>query len=67
MVEKLDCSVEAALSAFAAARPPGIYKEDYIRELYRRYDDEEDAPPPPEMPDWCFGELKMKFINPSLN
>lgn len=54
MVEKLDCSVEAALSAFAAARPPGIYKEDYIRELYRRYDDEEDAPPPPEMPDWCF-------------
>lgn len=54
MVEKLDCSVEAALGAFAQSRPPGIYKEDYIRELYRRYDDEEDAPLPPDMPDWCF-------------
>lgn len=53
MVEKLDCSVEAALNAFAEARPPGIYKGDYIKELFRRYDDEDDAPPPPELPDWC--------------
>lgn len=22
-------------------------------ELYRRYDDVEDAPPPPPLPDWC--------------
>lgn len=54
MVERMDCSVEAALRAFASARPPGIYKEDYIKELYRRYDDIEDAPAAPELPDWCF-------------
>lgn len=55
MVEKMDCSVEAALKAFAEARPPGIYKEDYIKELFRRYEDEEDATPAPELPDWCNG------------
>lgn len=59
MVEKMDCSVEAALMAFANARPPGIYKGDYIKELYRRYDDEDDAPSPPELPAWCLGK---KFI-----
>ncbi|XP_055842507.1 mRNA-capping enzyme [Episyrphus balteatus] len=54
MVERLDCSVQAALSAFSDARPPGIYKQDYIQELFRRYDDEEDAPQAPALPDWCF-------------
>ncbi|XP_068159190.1 mRNA-capping enzyme [Drosophila tropicalis] len=53
MVERLDCSVEAALAVFANARPPGIYKQDYINELFRRYDDEEDAPAAPEQPNWC--------------
>ncbi|KAI8034172.1 mRNA-capping enzyme [Drosophila gunungcola] len=53
MVERLDCSVEAALAVFANARPPGIYKQDYINELYKRYEDEEDAPSAPEQPNWC--------------
>lgn len=35
MVERMDCSVEAAILAFADARPPGIYKQDYIIELFR--------------------------------
>lgn len=35
-------------------RPPGIYKADYLRELYSRYDDVDDTPPPPNLPDWCF-------------
>lgn len=55
MVEKMDCAVDSALMAFAQARPPGIYKDDYIKELYRRYDDEDDAFPAPPLPDWCFG------------
>lgn len=54
MVERLDCSVQAALSAFADSRPPGIYKQDYINELFRRYDFEEDVTPAPPLPDWCF-------------
>ncbi|KAH8308544.1 hypothetical protein KR044_006036 [Drosophila immigrans] len=53
MVERMDCSVEAALAIFANTRPPGIYKQDYINELFRRYDDEEDAPQAPEQPNWC--------------
>lgn len=55
MVEKLDCSVAAALMAFAEARPPGIYKPDYIQELFRRYNEEDELLPAPELPDWCHG------------
>ncbi|KAJ8934930.1 hypothetical protein NQ314_013089 [Rhamnusium bicolor] len=53
LVEKMDCSLEIALDMFAKARPVGIYKGDYIQELYKRYDDVDDAPPPPNLPDWC--------------
>ena len=53
LVEHLDCSVEAALAMFSQARAPGIYKQDYINELYKRYGDEEDATPAPELPGWC--------------
>lgn len=51
----MDWAVDAALLAFAQARPPGIYKADYINELFRRYGDEDDALPAPEQPDWCHG------------
>ncbi|XP_073531794.1 mRNA-capping enzyme isoform X3 [Phyllobates terribilis] len=54
LVEKMDWSIEAAVATFAHTRPPGIYKADYIRELFQRYGDVEDAPPPPELPEWCF-------------
>ncbi|KAI5608474.1 mRNA-capping enzyme [Silurus asotus] len=47
-------NVEAAAAAFAQSRSPGIYKEDYLKELFRRYGDVDDAPPAPELPDWCF-------------
>lgn len=53
LVETDGTSVDAGLAEFAIARPPGIYKGDYIQELYRRYDDVEDAPPPPARPTWC--------------
>jgi len=53
LVEIDGSSVDAALAEFATVRPPGIYKDDYIKELYRRYDDMEDAPPPPPRPSWC--------------
>nr|XP_012221759.1 PREDICTED: mRNA-capping enzyme isoform X2 [Linepithema humile] len=53
LVENDISSVDAGLAEFTTARPPGIYKGDYIQELYRRYDDEEDAPPPPAKPSWC--------------
>lgn len=34
-------------------RPVGIYKQDYLTELYSRYDDVDDTPPAPNLPDWC--------------
>lgn len=49
-------SVDAAVQAFAAARPPGIYKEDYLQELYKRFDNADDTPMAPALPDWCNGE-----------
>lgn len=42
------------MAAFGKARAPGIYKGDYLKELFRRYGDEEDAPPAPALPEWCF-------------
>lgn len=49
-------SIEAAVTAFSQARAPGIYKGDYLKELFRRYGDEEDAPPAPALPEWCFDD-----------
>ncbi|XP_070781922.1 mRNA-capping enzyme isoform X2 [Enoplosus armatus] len=56
LVEKMDWSVEAAVAAFGQARAPGIYKGDYLKELFRRYGDEEDAPSAPALPEWCFDD-----------
>ncbi|KAL5108410.1 mRNA-capping enzyme [Taenia crassiceps] len=54
----LECnySLELALKLFSDARPPGIYKADYLMELYKRFDDPDDCPPAPELPDWCYDE-----------
>jgi mRNA-capping enzyme len=35
LVQTEDWSPEAAVGAFAKARAPGIYKGDYLRELFR--------------------------------
>lgn len=56
MVEHLDCSVQAAINEFARMRPPGIYKQDYLQELFRRYDEVELTPAAPILPDWCHEE-----------
>lgn len=53
LVERMDCAIEIALEMFAKVRHPGIYKQDYLRELYRRYGDVEDTPPAPPLPNWC--------------
>lgn len=51
---KEDWGVDLAINMFAKAREPGIYKEDYIRGLYELSgDDPNEAPPAPQLPDWC--------------
>ena len=42
LVEKLDFAVDTAVDLFAQCRPPGIYKQDYLNELFRRYADSTD-------------------------
>lgn len=41
-------------------RPPGIYKQDYIVELFQRYSDEEPILAP-ELPDWCLGDYYLYY------
>ncbi|XP_052390804.1 mRNA-capping enzyme [Carassius gibelio] len=67
LVEKMDWSIEAAVAAFAQARPPGIYKADYLKELFRRYGDVEDAPPAPALPEWCFDDEEDEDVDDDGN
>jgi len=57
LVEECGWSVKAALQEFSLKRPPGIYKQDYIDELFRRYEpDDLNVPSAPQRPDWCFDD-----------
>lgn len=57
LVERMDYAIETALQEFSIARQPGIYKQDYLDELFRRYGDIDDIPPAPILPDWCNGKF----------
>ncbi|KAJ3606433.1 hypothetical protein NHX12_025954 [Muraenolepis orangiensis] len=60
LVEKMDWSVEAAVAAFSQSRAPGIYKGDYLKELFRRYGEVEDAPAAPDLPECSSGSTPGK-------
>jgi len=51
LIEKLNYSVPNALALFAAVRPPGIYRQYLISELYSRYSIEEPNLAP-KFPSW---------------
>lgn len=54
LVEKLDFSIDMAVALFSQCRQPGIYKQDYINELFRRYADEfnTEVPVAAPLPNW---------------
>lgn len=53
LYEVRDWSIDAAIAMFASKRPPGIYKQDYINELFAQYGDADDEPmEAPEKPAW---------------
>lgn len=54
LVEQESWSVDAAVQEFAASRPPGIYKQDYLNDLFKRYGEVDETPEAPPRPDWCF-------------
>ena len=66
-IEELDWSPEAAWSEFASKRVPGIYKQDYINDLFERYGDVSDAPSAPELPDWCFEDANDDQVDDDGN
>ena len=39
----MGCAIDFAIKTFAMMRPDGIYKEDYINDLFQRFGDIEDA------------------------
>ncbi len=57
-------SINDAIDLFSKARQPGIYKQDYLNELLRRYGDESSvsisAPP---RPDWCLSKTPVLCIS----
>ncbi|XP_015912150.1 mRNA-capping enzyme isoform X2 [Parasteatoda tepidariorum] len=53
LIENLSWGIDAAVIAFSQARTPGIYKADYLKELYRRYDDVSSVISAPPLPEWC--------------
>jgi len=53
MVDELNWGLDAAIREFARARPPGIYKQDYLQELFVRYDEIHYMIAAPPLPDWC--------------
>lgn len=52
MVEKIGYPVEAALQEFAANRPPGIYRQEYVNELMQKYNSPR-RPPIVRPPMWA--------------
>lgn len=52
LVEKMDWSVDRAAHVFAQSRPPGIYKEDYLIEIFWRFGEADAKRPAPPLPDW---------------
>ncbi|KAI5694432.1 hypothetical protein M8J76_014514 [Diaphorina citri] len=67
LVEEMNFDVSAAIFAFSMARPPGIYKQDYLNELFRRYDDVPCNLPAPPLPDWCHEDDLPETSNSSYD
>jgi len=68
LVEEWDWSINACILQFSKARPPGIYKQDYIAELCRLYGSpDEPVPSAPPKPDWCFEDEELDDDGHALN
>merc|ERR1712226_83139 len=65
LVERMDWSIDAALEAYDNIRPPGIYKQHYIDELYLRYEGSRDEARKcvDILPDWCFEDVIIDQVN----
>ena len=66
-VTKMSCKYKANMAlidkrprddpvSYSQHRPPGIYKQDYLDELFKRYGEAEDTPEAPPLPPWHTGK-----------
>uniref|UniRef100_A0A1I7XLM0 mRNA_cap_enzyme domain-containing protein n=1 Tax=Heterorhabditis bacteriophora TaxID=37862 RepID=A0A1I7XLM0_HETBA len=62
-----DWAVDAAVLQFAKQRPCGIYKQDYLADLFERYGDPDDCIEAPARPSWEFGESAGYVDNASTS
>ncbi|CAI4222640.1 unnamed protein product [Auanema sp. JU1783] len=69
MVTVMDWSIDAAIQTFAGCRPTGIYKQDYINDLFERFGDgdDEDIIEAPEKPSWEYNEDRSFHDVPSTS
>ena len=57
LIEKLGFSVEEAITSFGSNRPPGIYRQNIINDLYGRYGGPNDEiVTAVKKPDWHHGD-----------
>ncbi|KAE9414727.1 hypothetical protein Angca_002783 [Angiostrongylus cantonensis] len=56
MVIAKDWAVDCAVLTFAKERPCGIYKQDYLVDLFERYGDPDDCLEAPSKPSWEYGD-----------
>ncbi|KAK6755147.1 hypothetical protein RB195_013868 [Necator americanus] len=56
MVIAKDWAVDCAVLTFAKERPCGIYKQDYLGDLFERYGDPDDCLQAPNKPSWEYGD-----------
>ncbi|VDM64584.1 unnamed protein product [Angiostrongylus costaricensis] len=52
----IDWAVDCAVLTFAKERPCGIYKQDYLVDLFERYGDPDDCLEAPSKPSWEYGD-----------
>ena len=53
LIEKLNFSVDDAVQSFSLNRPPGIYRQNIVNELYHRYGSSNDIiPSVNQRPEW---------------
>ncbi len=75
MVEKLNVPIDQAVRIFAECRTPGIYKQDYLNELFRRYANSTvQVPLIDSLPKWEVNSVKINtekkvplFCEPNIN
>ena len=64
----MNIDLQTSVNMFSSARSPGIYKEDYLAELSKRYGNGVQAFVTPQRPNWCKGDKyfggkhKNKFV-----